>query len=78
MKKVVKQFPCKEGLSWLRVFSSVGDYKRESNENRDFISQNDKRTMSDIDGIKGEQNHQLRRKINSGKWTQYKLIGSCC
>lgn len=39
MKKVVKQFPFKEGLSWFRLFSSVRDYKRESTENRDFVSQ---------------------------------------
>lgn len=37
--KSSEQFPCKEGLSWLRLFSFIRDYKRESTENRDFISQ---------------------------------------
>ena len=30
MKKVVKQLPCEEGLSRLRLFSLVRDYKREN------------------------------------------------
>lgn len=37
--KSSEQFPCKEGLSWLRLFSFIRDYRRESTENRDFISQ---------------------------------------
>lgn len=30
MNKVVKRLPCKEGLSRLRLFSLVRDYKREN------------------------------------------------
>lgn len=57
INKVVKQLPCEEGLSRLRLFSLVRDYKRENRIEVSYHRRDHKGIMSARDGMKDEKNY---------------------